>query len=87
LIIIFFEFKKKYIQIKDTFDWIQVEKLESMSHCLVEGKNLINDFFFCLQLCHFFFFLIAECHLENCIPVDEFNKRFGEIDSKLTEFN
>ncbi|CAF0829258.1 unnamed protein product [Adineta steineri] len=23
------------------------------------------------------------CHLENCVPVDEFNKRFGEIDKLL----
>lgn len=30
-----------------------------------------------------YIFFSAACHLENCVPVDEYNKRFGEIDRKF----
>lgn len=33
---------------------------------------------------HRLFFSIDTCHLENCIPADQYNKRFGEIDSETT---
>jgi hypothetical protein len=31
-------------------------------------------------------FILEGCHLENCVPIDQVNKRFGEIDSKIFLF-
>ncbi|CAF0960335.1 unnamed protein product [Rotaria sordida] len=48
---------------------------------LIDDKDLSSEIFNWTRLIQVI--VLKKCNLENCVPADEFNKRFGEIDKLL----